>query len=153
MRFHVILPRVEPSVFKMPSVRPHKGCRGKHFVHHQAVVKPAKDTEHDAVGAHRYGCLRCGQTLQVYPQRLTRAQTSQRVKGLRVFLCLLGLSYGAVFSALEALGHWLQVRQSDELSSLSDVLPNWSYKLIVHSFLQAILRRRPARRTLPSSHA
>jgi transposase-like protein len=43
----------------------------------------------------------------VYPQGVTQAQTSQRVKGLAVMLYLLGLSYGAVSLALEALGVYM----------------------------------------------
>jgi transposase-like protein len=48
---------------------------------------------HSAVPAHRYRCLRCKRTFRVYPQGVTHAQTSQRVKGLAVLLYLLGLSY------------------------------------------------------------
>jgi transposase-like protein len=51
--------------------------------------------------------MRRGQTFRVYPQRVTRDQTSQRVKGLGVFLYLLGLSYGAVSLTLEALGVYM----------------------------------------------
>lgn len=43
----------------------------------------------------------------MYPQGVTHAQTSQRVKGLAVLLYLLGLSYGAVSLALEALGVYM----------------------------------------------
>jgi transposase-like protein len=43
----------------------------------------------------------------VYPLGVTRAQTSQRVKGLSVMLYLLGLSYGATSLALEALGVYM----------------------------------------------
>lgn len=104
MRLHMILPRVEPNEFKVPTVCPYPGCRGKHLELHQTVVKPVKDTSYQAVSAHRYRCLRCGRTFRVYPQGVTRDQTSQRVKGLGVFLYLLGLSYGAVSLTLEALG-------------------------------------------------
>ena len=107
MRLQLILPRVDPTVFDMPAVCPVKGCQGKHFEHHQEVVKPLKDTKHDAVTAHRYRCLRCKQTFRVYPQGVTHAQTSQRVKGMAVLLYLLGLSYGAVSLALEALGVYM----------------------------------------------
>jgi transposase-like protein len=54
--------------------------------------------------AQRYKCLRCGRTFRVYPEGVTRAQTSKRVKGLAVMLYLLGLSYRVVALALEALG-------------------------------------------------
>jgi transposase-like protein len=107
MRLQLVLPRVDPTVFDMPAVCPVKGCQGKHFEHHQEVVKPLKDTKHEAVTAHRYRCLRCKQTFRVYPQGVTHAQTSQRVKGMAVLLYLLGLSYGAVSLALEALGVYM----------------------------------------------
>ena len=107
MRLKLILPRVEPMELEKPSVCPHKGCQGKHFEHHQEVDKPLKDTKYRAVFAHRYRCLRCKRTFRVYPQGVTRAQTSQRVKGLGVMLYLLGLSYGATSLALEALGVYM----------------------------------------------
>jgi transposase-like protein len=71
------------------------------------VVKALNDTVYPRVMARRYKCLRCGRTFRVYPQGVTRAQTSKRVKGLAVMLYLLGLSYGAVSLALEALGTYL----------------------------------------------
>jgi transposase-like protein len=107
MRLQLILPRVEPTVVTVPSVCPYKGCQGTHFRRHQVVDKAVNDTVYEAVTAHRHKCLRCGQTFRVYPQGVTRAHTSQRVKGLAVLLYLLGLSYGAVSLALEALGTYL----------------------------------------------
>ena len=107
MRLHMILPRVEPSEFEVPTACPYPGCRGKHLELHQTVVEPVKDTGYQAVSAHRYRCLRWGRTFRVYPQRVTHNQTSQRVKGLGVFLYLLGLSYGAVLLTLEALGVYM----------------------------------------------
>jgi transposase-like protein len=107
MRLQLILPRVEPMAFKMPVVCPHIGCQGRHFEHHQEVAKPLKDTAYGVVSARRYRCLRCKRTFRVYPQGVTQAQTSQRVKGLAVMLYLLGLSYGATALALEALGVYM----------------------------------------------
>ena len=107
MRLQLILPRVKPTEFQVPAVCRHKGCQGRYFEHHQEVDKALKDTTYGAVLAHRYRCLRCRRTFRVYPQGVTRAQTSQRVKGLAVMLYLLGLSYGAVSLALEALGVYL----------------------------------------------
>jgi transposase-like protein len=104
MRLQLILPQVKPTEFKEPVVCPHKGCQGRYFEHHQEVDKALKDTTYATVSAHRYRCLRCKRTFRVYPQGVTHAQTSQRVKGLAVMLYLLGLSYGAVSLALEALG-------------------------------------------------
>ncbi len=107
MRLELILPRVEPSEMNLPIRCPGGNCQGRHFRHHQEVTKPLKDTEYDAVSAQRYQCLRCKRTFRLYPSGVTRAQTSQRVKGLGVMLYLLGLSYGATSLALEALGVYM----------------------------------------------
>jgi transposase-like protein len=107
MRLQLTLPRMEPTVFKMPAVCPYQGCQGRHFRHHQEVDKAVRDTEYALVSAQRYECLRCKRTFRVYPEGVSRAQTSRRVKGLSVLLYLLGLSYGAVSLALEALGVYL----------------------------------------------
>jgi transposase-like protein len=105
MRLQLILPRVKPG--EIPAVCPYERCEGKHFRHHQEVDKPLKDTRYDSVTAHRYECLRCHRTFRLYPEGVTRDQTSQRVKGLGVMLYLLGLSYGATSLALEALGVYM----------------------------------------------
>jgi hypothetical protein len=107
MRLQLLLPRVEPSVMTLPSVCPYEDCQGRHFRHHQEVDKPVKDTAYDSVSAQRTECLRCRRTLRLYPQGVTREQTSQRVKGLGVMLYVLGLSYGATSLALEALGVYM----------------------------------------------
>lgn len=68
------------------------------------MSKALRDTVYQEVQAYRYQCLKCGRTFRVYPQGVSSAQTSQRVKGLVVMLYLLGLSYGATSLALEAIG-------------------------------------------------
>jgi hypothetical protein len=107
MRLQMILPKVEPNQIKAPEKCPELGCQGRRFQFLQAVPKAVRDTVHDGVEAHRYKCLRCGQTFRVYPVGVSRDQVSQRVKGLGVMLYLLGLSYGAASIALEALGVYL----------------------------------------------
>ena len=107
MRLELILPQVKPNEFKKHLVCPHRDCQGRHFELHQEVDKPLKDTGYRSVSAHRYRCLLCNRTFRVYPVGVTRAQTSQRVKGLSVMLYLLGLSYGATSLALEALGVYM----------------------------------------------
>ena len=107
MRLHLILPRVDPTAIALPERCPYEGCGGTHFRFHQAVEKPLRDTQYERVTAYRYTCRQCGRTFRVYPLGVTRAQTSLRVKGLAVMLYLLGLSYGAVALALEALGFYL----------------------------------------------
>jgi transposase-like protein len=107
MRLQLILPHVEPAEMKLPSVCPYEDCQGRHFRYHQEVSKAVKDTKYEAVSADRYECLRCKRTFRVYPQGVTCAQTSQRVKGLGVLVYLLGLSYGAASLALEGLGVYM----------------------------------------------
>ena len=105
MRLQLILPRVEPTDVETPTVCPM--CGGKHLRLHQEVNKPLRDTVHVQVRAYRYQCLKCGGTHRVYPVGVSRSHSSKRVKGLAVLLYLLGLSYGAVSLAMEAIGVYL----------------------------------------------
>ena len=105
MRLKLLLPSVRPDVYSEPVVCPYEGCGGTHFKLRQDWRKPLRDTLLTEVVAHRYQCLRCGRTFRVYPTGVSHAQVSARLKGLSVLLYLLGLSYGAVALALEALGH------------------------------------------------
>jgi hypothetical protein len=56
------------------------------------------------VVAQRYRCVRCGRTFRVYPTGVSHDQTSARLKGVAVMFYVLGMSYGAVASAMNALG-------------------------------------------------
>jgi transposase-like protein len=124
MRLKLILPQVKPTEFKKPLVCPHKDCQSRHFEHHQEVDKPLKDTGYGTMSAHRYRCLRCKRTFRVYPQGVTRAQTSQRVKGLSVMLYLLGLSYGATSLVLEALGVYMsKTSVYDAVQAVAEKVP------------------------------
>ena len=107
MRLHLILPRVEPETIIPPTACPYAGCPGRHFRLRQSVAKPVRDTVHERRDSPPLRCLRCRRTFRVYPLGVTADHTSQRVKGLAVMLYLLGLSYGAVALALEALGVYL----------------------------------------------
>src|SRR5579859_6064631 len=107
MRLRIVLPKVNPEAIAVPTRCGHAGCGGRTFHLRQEVAKALRDTVYHEVQVHRYQCLRCKRTFRVYPEGTTRAQTSQRVKGLAVMLYLLGLSYGAVSLALEGLGVYL----------------------------------------------
>jgi len=101
MRLHLILPRVNPTEIMPPTYCPY--CGGTYLRLHQVVSKPLRDTVYPQVQAYRYQCLRCRRTWRVYPQGVSGAQASQRVKGLAVLLYLLGPSYGATSLALEVV--------------------------------------------------
>jgi hypothetical protein len=107
MRLELLLPPVDSEEWQAPSVCPYAPCGGRHFRLHQKVGKPVRDTVYQVVTACRYQCLRCRRMFRVYPTGIKRAPTSQRVNGLAVVLYLLGLSYGAVALALDALGAYL----------------------------------------------
>jgi transposase-like protein len=124
MRLHLILPRVEPEEIKAPSKCPCEDCDGTHFQLWQAVEKPLRDTRHSRVVAHRYQCLRCFRTHRVYPKGVSKDHISQRVKGLGILLYLLGLSYGAVSLALDALGVYMcKSRVYDAVQAAAERVP------------------------------
>src|SRR6185295_9832142 len=75
-----------------------------HLQHWQAVPKPLRDTQLPEVIAQRYRCVRCGRTFRVYPVGVSHDQTSARLKGVAVMCYVLGMSYGAVATAMAALG-------------------------------------------------
>lgn len=105
MRLKLILPVVKGDEYVVPAECPGGGCGGARFKLMQETTKRLRDTTLREVVARRYWCVRCGRTFRVYPSGVSRAQCSQRLKGLGVLLYVLGLSYGAVALALEALGH------------------------------------------------
>lgn len=124
MRLKLILPQVVPTEISPPEMCPYEGCGGQHFRLHQVVQKPLRDTRYPEVEAHRYECLRCGRTFRVYPKGVTKAHISLRVKGLAILLYLLGLSYGAVSLALEALGVYMcKSRVYDAVQSAAERVP------------------------------
>jgi hypothetical protein len=104
MRLSLILPPVHPEVYPAVETCPYAGCGGQHLQPWQAVPKPLRDTQVPEVVAQRYRCGRCGRTFRVYPQGVSHDQTSARLKGVAVMFYVLGMSYGAVATALTALG-------------------------------------------------
>ena len=124
MRLRILLPKVNPEAMVVPTMCPYAGCGGRKLHLRQEVRKPLRDTVYQQVQVPRYQCLRCKRTFRVYPQGTTRAQTSQRIKGLAVMLYLLGLSYGAVSLALDGLGVYLcKSRVYDAVQEASKRVP------------------------------
>ena len=105
MRLKLMLPGVKVEEYGVPAMCPRGSCGGTRFKLMQNVAKRLRDTAVREVVARRYCCVRCGQTFRVYPGGVSRDQCSARLKGVAVLLYVLGLSYGAVALALQALGH------------------------------------------------
>jgi transposase-like protein len=105
MRIRVRLPTVEPEVYGYPMECPYERCAGHFFKRHglRGEEKAVRDLNYDQVTSFRCRCLRCGRTFRVYPQGISRAQQSDRLKAITVLLYALGLSYGAVADFLTAL--------------------------------------------------
>jgi transposase-like protein len=105
MRIRVRLPTVEPDVYGYPEECPYERCAGHFFKRHglRGEKKAIRDLNYAQVKSFRYRCLRCGRTFRVYPQGVSTAQQSDRLKAITVLLYVLGLSYGAVVDFLTAL--------------------------------------------------
>jgi transposase-like protein len=65
--------------------------------------KAIRDLNYDQVKSFRCRCMRCNRTFRVYPQGISRAQQSDRLKAITVLLYVLGLSYGGTADFLTAL--------------------------------------------------
>ena len=104
MRLKLVLPTVDLTHVPDPAGCPRPACGCPHVVLHQPVAKPLRDTQVAQTTVWRYRCVRCGHTFRVYPPGVSRAHTSARLRGVAVMLYVLGLSYGAVSLALDALG-------------------------------------------------
>lgn len=106
MRLRMRLPETEVESAERPEACPYEGCEGRYFsCHQQRCDKPLSDPDHDIVRVKRYRCLSCGRTFRVYPRGVSNAQRSERTKAIGVMLYVLGISYGGVADALEALGY------------------------------------------------
>lgn len=105
MRLRVQIPRVEPMVMKPVSECPYEDCDGQWFkAHQQHCEKAVRDTQYERVEAIRRKCLVCERTHRVYPQGVSNAQQTDRLKALSVMLYVLGISYRGVEDVLTALG-------------------------------------------------
>jgi transposase-like protein len=105
MRLQMHLPEVKPGEHQMPTRCPYEECGGEYFkAHQQTCQKSVVDTDFTQVKAKRYKCLTCNRTFRVYPQGVSSAHRSERLRGIGVMLYVLGLSYGGTADALSALG-------------------------------------------------
>jgi transposase-like protein len=106
MRLRVHIPRVNPEALRPPEICPSPDCDGRHFKpHQQNCDKQVQDSEYERVNVQRWKCLRCQRTHRVYPQGVSSAQRSDRLKGANVLLYVLGLSYGGVEDFMNGFGY------------------------------------------------
>jgi transposase-like protein len=110
MRLRIQLPVVQPDEYQIPLSCPY-GCGGRTFALHQTHEKQLADVKHSKVTVRRYRCVACRRCFRVYPTGVTQAPRSQQLRGVGVLLYVLGLSYGGVVDALQALG-WRGSRSS-----------------------------------------
>lgn len=105
MRLRMRLPEVRPGDYQVPDVCPYDDCEGEYFkTHQQHCQKSVLDPEHAEVNARRYKCLKCKRTFRVYPEGVSEAHRSDRLRGIGAMLYVLGISYGGVEDVLWALG-------------------------------------------------
>jgi len=105
MRLSVQIPTVKPTVMRPPAECPYEDCDGRWFkLHQQHCDKAVRDTQYDQVEALRRKCLSCGRTHRVYPQGVSHAQQTERVKGLSTLFYVLGISYRGVEDVFTAMG-------------------------------------------------
>ncbi len=107
MRIEVRLPKVEPEVYREVGVCPKCGGTAFRRYGQKGERKVIRDLRYEEVESQRYQCKRCGYRKRVYPVGVSRAQQSDRLKGMSVLLYLLGLSYGGVSDFLGAAGAYI----------------------------------------------
>ncbi len=84
-----------PSVKRKSEIRPKvcPNCPGETFQRWGGVKKPVRDPRCRTVRVYRYRCCRCGHTFRHYPEGVTRATQTTRLKVLAALCWTLGLSH------------------------------------------------------------
>ena len=92
------------SVHRNTSTRPQhcKYCKGETFQRWGQVKRRIKDTKIRTAEVYRYRCNECKRTFRHYPEGISAAQQSERLKKLAVICWSLGLSYRSLVLILSA---------------------------------------------------
>ena len=113
------LPKVERRNTQRP--KECKYCQGEILQSWGQVNKRVKDTKVRNVKVYRYRCASCRRSFRHYPDGITRAMQSVRLKKLIVIIWSLGLSYRSVSCLLSVFGiacsrmsGWRDVQQAGE---------------------------------------
>ncbi len=96
------LPRVKSIKVERPAKC--KYCDGEIFQRWGKVKKKLKDTKIRKAQIYRYLCTSCQRTFRHYPEGISHAQQSERLKKLAVICWSLGLSYRGLELILSAFG-------------------------------------------------
>jgi len=95
-----------PQVKRNRSIRPRTCpyCQGETFQRWGKEKRKIKDTKIRTVEVYRYRCTSCRRTFRHYPQGVSNAQQSERMKKLAVICWSFGLSYRGIEVILSAFG-------------------------------------------------
>jgi len=142
MQLHLLLAQFQAANPVLPSICPKLGCNGTKFRLHQQVNKPLRDAVYQNVIVYRYQCLHCGRTFRVYPEGVTHAHTSQQVQELGILLYFLGLSFGAVSTALDIFGIYLsKSRVYDAVKTAQRLKPDLTRCFVFEAIQQPYQQR------------
>lgn len=112
-----------PPVKRIKIERPIKCkyCKGETFQRWGQVKKKIKDTKIRKVKVYRYRCTSCQRTFRHYPEGVSQAQQSERMKKLAVICWSFGLSYRGLTLILSAfdvglsrMSGWRDVQEEGE---------------------------------------
>ena len=119
MKIVLQLPQVERKKLTRPSKCPY--CKGEVFQRWGIDIRQIKDTKVRSIKVSRYKCTSCKKTFRSYPEGVSHAQQSERLKKLCVIMWSLGLSHRSVVLILSVFGlslshmsGWRDVQQAGE---------------------------------------
>ena len=96
------LSQVKRNKIKRPAKCRH--CEGETLQRWGGVLKGIKDPKVRTARVYRYRCTTCKRTFRHYPEGVTHAQQSERMKQLAVICWSFGLSYRKIEAILSAFG-------------------------------------------------
>jgi transposase-like protein len=96
------LPEVKRQNERRPKECPY--CEGGILQRWGQVKKPVRDTKARHVRVYRYCCCRCKRTFRHYPDGVTQADQTKRLRVFAVVCWMFGMSYRKVSTILSGLG-------------------------------------------------
>ena len=96
------LSQVKRNKLERPKECPH--CQGATFQRWGEQTRRVKDSQIRTVKVFRYRCSTCRRTFRHYPDGISHAQQTERMKQLAVICWSFGLSYRKLEAILSAFG-------------------------------------------------